>query len=171
MKGIILAGALLLAVPAQAASVFVFGSSTFTIGSGDSFDDVVVIDTAHLDFQGGTVTGNVFLLEDSTATLSGGTINGQLEVFNNGAAAIVVQPGSALLDGSVIADGTVITEADCLTCAVDGTFTDASTFTVVSNVLQGGSVQIQPIATPEPTTLALAGFGLLGLALLGHSRC
>jgi hypothetical protein len=160
--------ALLAPLPAHAVSVLVSGSGTFDIIAGDSFDDFVAADTVSVHMSGGSVLQDFTLLDGSTALLDGGTIGGTLEVFNDASATLDVQSGTALLDGNPLADGSTEFAADCPTCTIAATLSGGGAFSNSASVLQNGSVHIQATQVPEPGTVLLMGFGLLGLGLAGR---
>lgn len=162
----------LLPPPSHAASIFIAnGSSTITIGTGDSFEFVELLDTAHLDFTGGTISNDLILLDSSTATMSGGTIGGKAQVFDK--AALLVQTGAddLAVDGTPEPLSTVLDASSCPLCSVTATLADQSALAATTLVAQGGTVHFEQVSqVPEPSSLAMAAMGLIGIVFFGRRR-
>lgn len=171
MKARLLCAAILtLALPAQAVSVLVSGSGNFSIVAGDSYDAVIATESSHVDWTGGTVLGDLTLLDSSTATLAAGSPGGTLGVFGDAVATVAIESGTASLDGFALADDEVVGAIECPTCLIDATVAGGGSFSAVTSVSQNGQVRFDAQPVPEPGTFALVGLGLLGLGLAGRRR-
>lgn len=157
---------LFLAAPAGAVTLVLDDSDVFAIGSGDVFDNVVQFDTSSVTMTGGTVTGHYLMLDLATATLAGGTI-GNLDVFGEAKATVVIQAGSLVVDGLPTPEPVTLLDSSCASCTIAATLADGTPVgPVPASVLQTGQVEI--VAVPEPGTFALFGAGLFGLAITGR---
>jgi hypothetical protein len=163
----ILASCLLLAfaVPAQALTLIAEDSDVASIGSGDTFDNVVMFDTSNITMDGGAVTGHFLMIDAATATFTGGSV-GKLDVFGDAQATVVIQAGTLDVDGLPEVTPFLADSSNCSTCTLSATLLNGDPVgPTPASALQGGQIHIVAEVVPEPSTAALFGFGLLGLAL------
>lgn len=163
--GALLVG-LLFAVPAQALTLIAENADVFTINSGDVFDNVIQFDASHITIEGGSIVDHYLMLDESTAEFHGGVVGGDLGVFGNAHATVVVQSGSLVVDGLPEVTPITLIPTNCATCTVGATLENGELWgSTPTSVLQNGRVDIVVAHVPEPTSAAMFGLGLLGLTL------
>lgn len=157
----------LLPPPARAATLLqVTGTSSVTLSLGDNFDFVEAIEFAHVDLSGGTVNNELILLDQATAQISDGSVLNALNVFQDGVATLLAGADDLTVDGVPVPLPATLGASDCPVCDIAVTLAGDGSFTTTGLVAQNG--QIVVTAVPEPSSFALAGFGLLGIALCGR---
>ena len=162
----------------------------YATGPGPFADNVQPISQFVVDLRGGTDTNANFssaVFDVSSATIFGGSFVGQTSFsFSNGNSVLTVNIGNDLFDQGESLNFSVNVVDLCAGCAtansgeafgftgvpvsltVKNTGTLAGTFSVVNATTS--YVGFGPVPVPEPSILALFGFGLVGLGFVARRQ-
>lgn len=164
----------------------------YATGPGPFVNDVQTISQFVVDLRGGTDTNANFpsaVFDVSSATIFGGSFVGQTNFsFSNGNSVLTVDIGNDLFDQGESLSFSVNVVDLCAGCAtpnsgeafgftgvpvsltVKDTDTLAGTFSVVDATTSQVGFGPVAVAVPEPSILALFGFGLVGLGFLARRQ-